>query len=528
MATDMAKKRTKFIAQYSVITVLITLPIHAGEWTFTPNINVNETYTNNVELTKDNKTTSYVNQFAFGVDSQFNSRLSEFSLKGSTTYVSYSHDHSLDDYFNNLTSKARYNLWTNGPAIIANASISNQSRNGADNSLADLVSGDIVEVRNYQTGIEYNISNSDFIIDSLLQYEWREADDNIGNSTGYSAILNSNNGNTARHMLWQLRSNYNQRDNNNLSGRVYSVEAITGVITKVRFNPFVRFFDENASGNILGNRNTSSTSWGPGFRWQLSSHFYFDLSYNYVSDKTKSDDYIATEINWQPSARTSLVANYSKRFFGDSYGLNFSHTLRRLTNTISYVEQVEAFDRNNYQQVSLGSFWCPIGANFSDDITNCFVNNNNSIDFTNYQLVTLFDQQLIESNEFSLNKRLNLSSTLTLARTTFSVQLFHFNRESLTTGRVEKTDTASASVVRHISPKSDLDITFNFEHRQFNNQSQNNDQEDYYRTISSTYRRKIARTLTSDFTLKYLNRTSTLVSRTYNETRASINIKKEF
>jgi len=528
MATDMAKKLTNYIAQYSIITVLFTLPVQAGEWFFTPNITTDETYSNNVGLDRNNKISSYVNQLALGLNTEFKSRLTKFSFKSSTTYVSYSHDHNLDDYFNNLAAKLRYNLGTNGPVFTANASISNQSRNSAVNSLADLVSGDTVEIKTYQSGIEYNIDNSDFIIESLFEYEWREAEDNIGTSNGYNAIFNTQNGNTARHFLWQWRSNYRQRENHNLTGNIYRVEAITGIITRFHFNPFIRFFDEDTSGSIAGNNNTNSTSWGPGFRWQISSHFYLDLSYNYVSDKTQSDNYIATEINWQPSARTSLVANYSKRFFGESYGLNFSHKLRRLTNTISYVEKVEAFDRNSYQQISLGDFWCPIGANISDDLSHCFVNNNDIIDFTTYQLVTLFDQQLIESNEFSLNKRLKWLSTLQLARTTFTLNIFHYNRESLTTGRIEKTNTASFIALRHISPKSDLDISFNFNHRQFNSQNQSLGQEDYYRTVSSTYTRKLARTLSTNISLKYLNRTSTLASRTYTEARASINIKKEF
>ena len=80
----------------------------------------------------------------------------------------------------------------------------------------------------------------------------------------------------------------------------------------------------------------------------------FDISYNYVAeDNTTSDDYVAAAIEWIPSARTSLAAGYSQRFFGKSYNLDLQHSSRRFSNTITYDETLEAFDRNNYQQVDL-------------------------------------------------------------------------------------------------------------------------------------------------------------------------------
>ena len=526
MAMDTVKKHIRKVYFCSLI---LTLPLHAGEWNFDPIIKLDGTYTDNVTLNKIDKEGSFVNQTVFGLNTEFESRLVEFSFQGNTTYVTYSHEHNLDDYFTELDSKLRYNLWTNGPALVASAKIDNKSRNSANNSLADLVSADTIEVRDYQAGFEYQVNNSDFILESVLNYRIREADDNIGESTGYAATFNTSNGLSARYWLWQLKSEYNERKNNALTGRIYRIEALTGIITSFGFSPFIRFFDENSTGSISGTRNTSYASWGPGFRWRVSSHFYFDLSYNYIDDKTKSDNYVAAEINWQPSARTSLEASYSKRFFGDSYALDFTHKLRRLTNIISYTEKVEAFDRNTYQQVLLGNFWCPIDADITNDISACFAQANDNINFDNYQLVSLLDQELVEGNEFSLNKILSWQSEFKLARTTFTFNVNNSKRESLTTDRIEKNLTSSFTISRRISGKSDLKLAFNFTRRQFDSSNiEGNGQEDYYRTTSTTYSNKLARTLTADLSLRYLNRHSTIALRTYNEARVAINIKKEF
>lgn len=533
MAMDTARKPNKrFYSKplISVITLLSTVfNVQAGEWTFDPQIIIDETYSDNVELDQINSIGSFVNRSTLGINSQFKSRLAEFSFDGRNTFASYSHNHALDDSFKTLNTNARYSLWANGLAITASATIANQNKNGANNSLADIVSGDTVETKNYQAGLEYNVTNSRFSIESSWEYQIRKAADNIGESNGYIATIKTQNGNSARNFLWQLSGNYSERHNNDLTGRIHNVEALAGIITDIGFSPFVRYFNEDSTGNFGSNRNTGTSSWGPGIRWRVASHFNLDLSYNYVADKTKSDNYISATVNWQPSTRTTLEASYNKRFFGDSYKVNFQHKIRRLTNSLTYNETVEAFDRNSFRQISLGNFWCPNGASVDIDVSACLLDSNTNIDFDNYQLVTLLDQVLVEGNEFSLNKVLAWQSSLNLSRTTFRLDVNNTNRESLTTNRVEDLFNGNFSVSRKISGKSDLKLAFNFRHQHFDkNSTEGNGQEDYYRSISTTYSRKLASSLSGNISLQYLDRNSTQQTRTYTETRAIINITKEF
>ncbi|MCI2282247.1 hypothetical protein L3081_01040 [Colwellia sp. MSW7] len=53
-------------------------------------------------------------------------------------------------------------------------------------------------------------------------------------------------------------------------------------------------------------------------------------------------------------------------------------------------------------------------------------------------------------------------------------------------------------------------------------------QKDYYRTISATYTKDLASSLSAHFTLQHVNRDSNLEQYTYDETRAIINVTKEF
>ena len=503
----------------------------AGEWQFVPNLAIEETFTDNVELTIIDPTSSLVSQAIIGVDAEYTSRLANFTFSGTNSNVFYSHDGELNDDFLTLTTEGSYYLWTSGPELFASANVSNISRNTASNSLADLVSGDTTQSENYSTGLRYNIQNNSFSIASSLIYTANRYEDGIGEYDGASATLNTQNGNNARMLFWQLQSNFATKNQDysgeNRSGEQYRIDAQLGFITSFNFNPFIRFYDEDLSGDFINQNQQTTSSWGPGIRWLVSEHLKVDLSYNYVADKAVSDDYAAASIQWEPSARTSLAAGYSKRFFGDSYDLNLQHKTKRLTNTVTYAEILEVFDRNNYEQIDIGTFWCP--ANIAvESISQCFEQSNQPSE-GGYQLGSFFTLEPIESNEFSLNKRFAWTSKLQLARTSFAINTSASRREALETKVVDDTLSASLTIDRKISGKSNLTILAKYDYRIYDKDNPiGNRQEDHYKTFSAAYTKDLASSLSARFTIQQVNRDSNIEQYTYNEVRAIINVTKEF
>ncbi len=507
--------------------------ILAGEWSFTPSVGASETYSDNVKLTSVSPKESFVTQAIAGLQTTYKSRLAEFTFSGEGNYVTYSHDSKLNNDYRSLDAAGRFSLWSNGPRLIFDAKIANVSKNGANNSLADLVSADTVEAQTYSAGFEYELGNSDYDIASSISYQLRTADDDIGESKGYSATFSSKNGSSARSIFWRVNANYSNREQNSQNiqntdipnAEQYIIEAIVGAITPYNFNPFIRYYDEDIQGTSTNNNTALTSSWGPGVRWLASDHLFFDLSYNYVKDDTVSDDYFAAKISWQPSTRTTLETSYSKRFFGDSYSFNLQHKTKRLLNSISYNETLQAFDRNNYNRVELGIFWCP-SADFTGEASQCFVSNTLADD---YQLVTLSTLELEQSKGFSINKTLAWSTTLQLSRTTFTFTASGNEREELDTGKVDDYINADLTIKRRVSAKSSIEISGKFQNKQFNKKDLNsNQQNDYYRIASIKYNRKLASSLTSGFSMVYLNRSSNLDKFSYKELRVIINIKKEF
>jgi uncharacterized protein (PEP-CTERM system associated) len=529
MDTAMAEKTSKSTirAYYlCVVSLILSNSTFAGEWRFTPSLGLTETYTNNIELTQLDKQSSLVSQLIIGADANFTSKKLQFSFLGTETLAGYSHDSELNDDYQTLEANASYLLWQDKLQAIASSSITNVSINESGNSLADLISADTVQQQNHSAGLQYNSTNSDYSFFSSLIYSMVNTEDGIGESDGVSALINSNNGNAARYVFWQVNGSFSNRKNDAFTSENYQFETKIGAITPYKINPFIRFYNERVTGTLAGSNPDSIPSWGPGLRYQVAKHFIIDLSYNYVNDETQaSDDYVAADIDWQLSARTSLKAGYLNRFFGDSYNLDFSHTTKRLTNSISYHETIEVFDRNSFQEVN-GEVWCPNTAIGIEDCLPIGEVPNDTTDFTSLPITSL---EPVEGNEFSLNKRLAWKSQLALSRTTFSIDVSNRERESLSTGVIDNYLKTRLSVTRRMNSRSNITAYVDYSKNVFDkNRPDGPRQEDTYKTISATYNKSLASSLNTFFTLQYLDRQSNFERYTYNEARASINLTKDF
>ena len=530
MDMAMAEKTSK--AQLSpyvlvIVSLFSSASALAGEWQFTPNVGLTETYTNNIELTQLDKKSSLVSQLIIGANANFSSKKLQLSFSGTETFAAYSHDSELNDDYQTLQANAAYALWQDKLQLIASSSITNVSKNDTGNSLADLITADTVQQRNHSTGWQYNSANSDYSLSSSLMGNLVDTEDGIGESHGYTAQINSENGNAARYIFWQVNGSFYNQENNGFINENYQLESKVGVITPYKFNPFVRLYNERVTGTSTGTNPDAIPSWGPGVRYQAAKHFFIDLSYNYVEDDNQaSNDYVDANIDWQPSARTSLKAGYSKRFFGDSYELDFSHKTKRLTNSISYQESFEVFDRNSYRETSAGEIWCPGTATAIND---CLPLGQLPDDISSFRSIPLTKLVLEVNNEFSVNKKLSWQSTLALARTTFTLDISNRDREMLSTGIIDNYLEARFSMTRRMSARSNLAVNFNYRKNVIDKDNADGPkQEDSYKTLSATFNRSLASSLSAFITLQYLDRQSNLERYTYNEARASINLTKDF
>ena len=522
------------------IALICSKLVVAGEWQFDPSIIVDETYSDNVGLTTNNEQSSLVTQVGLNIESTYKAQQAEFNFSSESIYALYSHDHDLDSDYQTLSSDLRVQLWPNGIVAYGGISIDNQSRNGSRNALADIVSADTVQVETYNGGLEYNIDNSDFIVNSSIGYRETNSEDNIGNQQGINSRITSTNGTGARHVFWEVEHDYQDLENNNQKGKQSQSEVKIGWITGYGLNPFLRYYDEDNSGDINNsNRSIESNSYGLGVRWLITPRLALNASYNQPIgdnldlDGDEQEAYVNASVQWQPSPRTKLTANISERFYGTSYGLDFTHRNKRLTNSISYVEDVQTFTRNNFAANLVGFYFCP-SSNITS-VADCiikdegtiFPDNPNNPDNPGFQLFPIQDFTLVEDNVFSLNKTLNWSSVLALPRTTISFIASHQNRENLETFNEDEQSAASLNVSRKVSGRSS--ISFDLSYTETNLQIDTEfERIDRYRRYEISYQKSLNSALSFDLSLSYLNRASDNALSNYEEGRVSAKVTKGF
>ncbi len=529
MAMDTVKK-TKLAAIIS--TSLLIQPIVAGEWLFAPKIIVDETYTDNVELTLDSKQLSLVSQTGVGIDSSYNSQYLNFNFDSNSVYAMYSHNHDLDNDYHTLNGDLSLKLGDTGFSLIGDADIYNRSKNSTRNALADIVSADTVRVETYIGGLAYHNVNSQFKIDTDIKYHLSKSEDDIGNFEGYSANFLSNNGSSSYAIFWHAAGQYQELKNNGQTSLSYQGEIKLGAITSWKINPFVRYFDEDNTGTVNTGQSTESNSYGMGLRWLISPKLFIDASYNYPIGTTldlageKQTNYVDLSVNWQPSVRTSLKANYSQRFFGDTYGLNLSHKNKRLTNEIKYEEVMKSFTRNNYELVSLGNFWCPDNSN-NINLNNCFVQDGQDIDFDNFQLFNMQDFLITEDNVFSLYKNLSWHSELSFARSTFQFNAEHSDRENLSDNNEDERTSVTFLATRKLTKISNIELDASYTDNWWRKGSEN-ERRERYRKVAFSYTKSINSKLLVNISLAHVNRSSDAQQYNYEEGRVTFKITKDF
>ena len=512
----------------------------AGDWQFDPNITIDETYSDNVGLTTINEQSSLVTQAGLSLASTYKAQQAVFNFSSQSTYASYSHNHDLDRDYHTLASDLRLELWPNGIVAYAGVNVSNQSRNQSRNALADIVSGDTVQVETYNGGLEYNINNSAYTINSSLGFAQTNSEDNIGNRDSVIIKLNSTNGRGARHVFWEMQHNYQELANDELKGEQSQSEAILGLITDYSLNPYFRYYNEENSGDInTSNRSLESNSYGLGVRWLISPRLRLDASYNEPIgnnldvDGDEQKAYVNAAMQWQPSPRTKFSANISERFYGTSYGLDLTHRNRRLTNTLNYVEDIQTFTRNNFVANVVGFYFCPTGnltaiedCIIKDD-TSIFPNNPNTPDNPGLQIVPIQNFTLAEDNVYSLNKTLSWTSTLSLPRTTISINTNQQNRENLESRIEDESSGASFNIKRNVSGRSSvsLDLSYTGSNLQIDTEFERTD---HYRRYQLSYDRSINSELSISLKLSHLNRGSDNALLNYEEGRVSAKITKGF
>ncbi len=471
-----------------VSALLVTHISLAADVKVTPRVETDFTYTDNVDLTASDEQSSEVTSLIAGIEIQADGNDGNLSLDYQIKQLLYSYNSDKNELYNELSLSADKGLFsTTNIRGNVSASITNVARNIRSNASTDVTTADTVESRNVDIGLSYQ-SNPSGIIDlfTSLDGSVTSNDDSVGNNNTYNASVIAKQGSAVKTYFWSTNYNYETSVGKKDEDRTESTEINQelGLQQIHGVSSYLHLYYEDYNGQT-GNDSADSSSWGPGIKYYFNRRSYVDIGYDFSLSNDNSD-FLRGGLHLNPSARTVLDFNYTKRFYGDAYSFSLTHGTKRITNSITYEEEVSNYNRDLY-----------ISGN--------------------------------QIEQLSISKTLSWTSSLALRRSTFNLDLSSEKQQSFS-GILQNTDvdtySGELSIDHNLTRSTTVSPGFSYKYYDFSSMGQTI-QQDYYRKWNLDLTHDFAHDLSMQFGLSYEDRSSTESSVEYQESRVNINIRKE-
>jgi uncharacterized protein (PEP-CTERM system associated) len=306
--------------------------------------------------------------------------------------------------------------------------------------------------------------------------------------------------------------------------------------TRVQGNlgfPIIKKLDVIITGNTEDNNtgqtettnlsNLDTTSYGAGLKWTPSNGRNLSLTYNQLEEGENQTRFIGVDLAWAFSNRTALNFDYGKRFYGDSYSLNFNHSLKSLRTSVSYSEDLTTFSRLGASSTNItGIFVCQLG---STELIDCF-----QPDTLDYQLQAGEEFRATTevvtdiSEEVILRKSGTASIGYSKRKVTMSIDASYRRTEYLESDRLSINRSLRLNVNYALSPKTNIGFASTLATNQFNEL----ETADTTMTTSLNFRRSIGRYLNLNIAARFLDRESDNLNRNGTDKRLTVGLNYTF
>ncbi|QUJ69300.1 TIGR03016 family PEP-CTERM system-associated outer membrane protein (plasmid) [Photobacterium sp. GJ3] len=317
----------------------------------TPYVGTELTFTDNVNRSNTNQQSSFITALETGIEATVEGNRGYLGLDYELRYLYYTETDRNDKLYQNLDFYTFKGLGRSGFQVDASASIENIAEDIATDANADEISGDTIQSNQAQIGLSYRTNPlSTMDLRSRIYTRVIDNEDEIGNYTGWGGNVSYANGRSVKDAFWLLSLSYDYREgrDDEVSTEFSRINEVFGLQTIGGFAPFVRLNYENYNG-VTDSPENEILNWGIGTRYFWDRYSYLDVSYNFSEDDVNSD-FWAGAINLSPSDRTRFYFQYDKRLRGDAYAAEIRHRTRRWTNTLTYTERPDSYERERFVQ----------------------------------------------------------------------------------------------------------------------------------------------------------------------------------
>ncbi|MCZ6892515.1 MAG: TIGR03016 family PEP-CTERM system-associated outer membrane protein [Gammaproteobacteria bacterium] len=407
---------------YGLILLALSTSLAAGEWTFTPRFNINETYTSNVLYVENGEEGDFITTLAPGL-----------SVRGEGPRLSSTIDYNLQQrFYFDKTRLDRLNhqlqgdmqatvikewLYIDTNSRVSQQPIANRGRVTQDNrggtgNLQDVVSYEIIPRIEHRLGSWFDVR-----MEYSRQTVDRSGPGNTGlvsqgssTENGYRFEVNGG----ERFGRFPFRFTHESRDVDFDSGQKNEFKSDTGELSYI----WSRKFRFTATGGNEDNSFPTSRGQSDGLFWSVGG-------------------------TWTPSRRTTLSGSWGDRFFGKTFNVSASHRHRRFYFSLDYSEDVRTSNQSE-RDLALVPLLDVTGEPVFDPVTSSLI------------LVPLDTPSL--TDDASVNRRLNVSMNYIMHRSDVSLRFFQNDQEFQRGGNDEKTRGATAAYSRSISPRLSMNL----------------------------------------------------------------------
>lgn len=298
-----------------VICVLVsghfaTTSVYSADWQVKKSLTVSEVYTDNADLSHDNKKSEFIATVTPNISLQGNGARANVSVNASLEANSAEGE---GDAINpRLGANADAELLEDFFFIDASVNITQNTVDAFRPSGTDTLSNTSNTTNTYNYNISpYFTQRFKGFAEVVGRYSYNNqlnSNNNASDSDSQSFELNINSGDDFQRLTWGGTVNYKDSGSDNTSSELLSTDVNLGY----RVN---RVWNLRGSAGFESNDFESTRSENDGSRWSMSAI-------------------------WTPNNRTSLNIGYGDRFFGSVPTLDFSHRSRRSLLTASYSREL--------------------------------------------------------------------------------------------------------------------------------------------------------------------------------------------
>ncbi|MEH6625324.1 MAG: TIGR03016 family PEP-CTERM system-associated outer membrane protein [Motiliproteus sp.] len=468
----------------------------AGDWNFSPNIEIKEDFTNNLDLTESNEKSSFITQVLPGFTLHKKGGGLDVNVDYSLQHVNYSSSQGDDTTNHQLSAATNAELIDDNFFIDAQASMSQQRTSNRSASIGNdtNAAGSTTDTSTFEISPYWQQRiNAHTDAGARFTYNQVNFDSNGGNdSDGYDVNLFIDSKPSVSKLHWGLTAD------------------------KSRATPDDELpIESDEMSASLGYRHSS----------QLDVSLSYGYVDNHLSSTTDSNanagDFWGVSTQWNPSARTEISASYNSRLqTSNDYGLNFFHRTKSGSWTINYSESISSAREELLQSIQIGSIVC----NGDRSICNAVRDTNPILDDDQEIVTRIFELTPTLNDDRFISKELTSNLVINKGKSTYNLGVYSRDRE-FQSGSLNSEEDIGISLGWTIQMNASSSTTFTYDWSKLEPSGLAKDTEN---TISIHYDKQLSRKTTVVASISASDRSSPDSTREFSEQSLGVSLLHNF